>query len=51
MKTENIFILQTKYGGHIGWYEGNLLPTRWFTKKCLRFCNFIRNTEIDKKNN
>ncbi len=38
---ENIILLVTKTGGHVGWFEGFLNPKRWYIKPTLEFINAV----------
>lgn len=33
----NVVLATTNYGGHIGWFEHNLQPTRWMAKPLTEF--------------
>eukprot|EP00340_Litonotus_pictus_P004662 CAMPEP_0170527336 /NCGR_PEP_ID=MMETSP0209-20121228/12835_1 /TAXON_ID=665100 ORGANISM="Litonotus pictus, Strain P1" /NCGR_SAMPLE_ID=MMETSP0209 /ASSEMBLY_ACC=CAM_ASM_000301 /LENGTH=142 /DNA_ID=CAMNT_0010817817 /DNA_START=780 /DNA_END=1205 /DNA_ORIENTATION=- len=37
-ESENIILVRTDFGGHIGWFEG-LNVERWFVNKCVSFCD------------
>ncbi|TPX76186.1 hypothetical protein CcCBS67573_g02544 [Chytriomyces confervae] len=41
LSNPNIILATTRNGGHIGWYEGLLFPTRWYPKPVLEFSNTI----------
>lgn len=40
-ENEKHLLIRTKYGGHIGWYQGIFYPNRWFTTIILNFCNAV----------
>lgn len=49
-ETDNIILVQTEYGGHIGWYQG-WNPNRWFVNKIVSFIDSVlrikQNEEIE----
>jgi len=39
---QNILIGVTKAGGHLGYFEGKILPFKqWFPEPCFEFFNFV----------
>lgn len=46
-ESNNLILVSTEYGGHIGWYQG-LNPKRWFVSKCIAFCEEAIRLEINK---
>lgn len=49
-ESENIILIRTEYGGHIGWFEG-ISPNRWFVNKCFNFCEALYRTKIKESLN
>jgi len=45
---ENILIGVTKAGGHLGYFEGTVLPHKqWFPEPAFEFLNFVRDQTIE----
>jgi predicted alpha/beta-fold hydrolase len=40
-KWDNLLLMTTEAGGHVGFYEGHLWPKRWFHLPCLEFLDAI----------
>lgn len=40
---DHIMIGTTRTGGHVGYFEGRVVPTQWWTKPSAEFLNFFRN--------
>ncbi|KAL4493049.1 hypothetical protein ABPG72_003134 [Tetrahymena utriculariae] len=38
---QNVMLLVTKCGGHVGWFEGIFTPKRWYMKPTLEFLNAL----------
>jgi predicted alpha/beta-fold hydrolase len=49
LANENVTMLVTNHGGHVGWFQGFLKPKRWFPKPTMEFLNACYD-EINVKN-
>lgn len=41
MSNDNIILLITNTGGHVGWFHGQIRPKRWYPKPSIEFLNCI----------
>jgi len=50
LMNENVTMLVTNHGGHVGWFQGFLKPKRWHPKPTVEFLNACYDEIAEKKN-
>lgn len=44
LTNDNLILMTTNYGGHVGWFTGTFLPKRWYQIPCIEYLEAVLST-------